>query len=181
MTSHIDIGIRYLLPAIGFLYLFAAIQLARPGWGWLLACFMLCAAVETAVVHPDYLSYFNFAAGGPSRGDRFALDSNLDWNQDVYRLADWIGANAPLRPYAIRLTGRRNAPLLLLLHLDPDSLVASPHGRLLFISKNVRLVDRRLPWLSRYHPIAEVGYSIDVYDLPPGPKPGEPDDAPVSE
>jgi hypothetical protein len=181
MTSHIDIGIRYILPAIGFLYLLAAIQLARPGWGWLLACLVLCAAVETAAVHPDYLSYFNIAAGGPSRGDRFALDSNLDWNQDVYRLADWIGANAPARPYAIRLTGRRNAPLLRQLHLDPDSLIASPHGRLLFISENVRLIDRPLPWLSHYRPIARVGDSIDVYDLPPGPNPAEPDDAPVYE
>ena len=181
MTSNIDIGIRYVLPAIPFLYLFAAIQLARPGWVWLLACLMLCSAIETAAVHPDYLSYFNFAAGGPSRGDRFALDSNLDWNQDLYRLADWIHANAPDRPCAFRLTGQRNAPPLGQLRLNPDSLVASPHGRLLFISKNVRLMDRRLPWLSHYHPIAQVGDSIDVYDLTAPPKPGEPDDAPSAQ
>jgi len=182
MTSNIDIGIRYILPAIPFLYLFAAIQLARPGWVWLLACLMLCSAIETAAVHPDYLSYFNFAAGGPSRGDRFALDSNLDWNQDVYRLADWIHANAPGRPCAIRLAGQRNAPLLRQLRLDPDSLLASPHGRMLFISKNVRLIDRPLPWLSRYRPIAQIGDSIDVYDLTTAPpNPGEPDDAPSSQ
>jgi hypothetical protein len=182
MTSNIDIGIRYVLPAIGFLYLFAAIQLARPGWAWLLGCLMLCAAVETAAVHPDYLGYFNLAAGGPSRGDRFALDSNLDWNQDVYRLADWIRANAPGRPCAIRLAGQRNAPLLRQLPLNPDALVASPHGRMLFISKNVRLIDRPLPWLSRYRPIAQIGDSIDVYDLTTvPPNPGEPDDSPSAE
>ena len=123
----------------------------------------------------------DFLAGGSSGGDRFALDSNLDWNQDVYRLADWIGANAPGRPCAIRLTGRRNAPLLRQLRLDPESLVASPHGRMLFISKNVRLIDRPLPWLARYRPIARVGDSIDVYDLTAPPNPGEPDDAPWAE
>ncbi|MGD0388454.1 MAG: glycosyltransferase family 39 protein [Tepidisphaeraceae bacterium] len=181
MTSNIDIGVRYVLPAIPFLYLFAAIQLVRPGWVWVLACLMLCSALETAAVHPDYLGYFNLAAGGSSGGDRFALDSNLDWNQDVYRLADWIGANAPGRPCAIRLTGRRNAPLLRQLRLDPESLVASPHGRMLFISKNVRLIDRPLPWLARYRPIARVGDSIDVYDLTAPPNPGEPDDAPWAE
>ena len=95
MAGNIDIGIRYILPAIPFLYLFIAAQLARPRWGWLLACLILCSAVETAAVHPDYLSFFNIAAGGPSRGQRFALDSNLDWNQDVYRLADWIRATPP--------------------------------------------------------------------------------------
>jgi hypothetical protein len=181
MAGNIDIGIRYILPAIPFLYLFIAAQLARPRWGWLLACLILCSAVETAAVHPDYLSFFNIAAGGPSRGQRFALDSNLDWNQDVYRLADWIRAHAAGRPYAIRLSGRRNKPLLAALGLDPESLDASPHGKLLFISKNVRLMYGQLPWVSRYKAIAHVGYSIDVYDLTGPPGPDEPDDVPPAD
>lgn len=181
MAGNIDIGIRYILPAIPFLYLFIAGQLARPRWGWLLAGLILCSAVETAAVHPDYLSYFNIAAGGSSGGQRFALDSNLDWNQDVYRLADWIHAHAHGRPYAIRLSGRRNKPLLAALGLDPESLEASPQGKLLFISKNVRLMYGRLPWLSRYQPIAHVGCSIDVYDLTGPPAPGEPDDVPPAD
>ncbi len=99
MAAKLDIGIRYILPAIPFLYLFVASQLARPGWTVLLGVLILSAAIETAAVHPDYLSYFNIAAGGPSNGDRFALDTNLDWNQDVYRMAAWIHSNpqSPLR------------------------------------------------------------------------------------
>jgi 4-amino-4-deoxy-L-arabinose transferase-like glycosyltransferase len=181
MAGNIDIGIRYILPAIPFLYLFTAVQLARPGWKWVLGGLMLCSAVETAAVHPDYLGYFNLAAGGSSRGQRFALDSNLDWNQDVYRLADWIHARADGHPYAIRLSGRRNKPLLAALGLDPQSLEASPHGKLLFISKNVRLIDGRLPWLAQHQPIARIGCSIDVYDLTGPAAPTEADDIPPAD
>jgi Dolichyl-phosphate-mannose-protein mannosyltransferase len=179
MAAKLDIGIRYILPAIPFLYLFVAGQLARPGWIKLLAGLILCGAIETAAVHPDYLSYFNVAAGGPSNGDRFALDTNLDWNQDVFRLADWMRANLHDRPYAIRLDGLRNKPLIEKLGLDPASLDASPHGKILFMSKSARLIDGRLSWLARRQPIARIGYSIDVYDLTGPPQPNEPDDIPV--
>jgi hypothetical protein len=179
MAAKLDIGIRYILPAIPFLYLFVAAQLARPHWIVLLVALILCSAIETAAVHPDYLSYFNIAAGGPSNGDRFALDTNLDWNQDVYRLADWMRANLNGRPYAIRLDGLRNKPLIEKLGLDPASLDASPHGKILFMSKSSRLIDGRLSWLSHRKPIAHIGYGIDVYDLTGPAQPNEPDDIPV--
>jgi hypothetical protein len=179
MAAKLDIGIRYILPAIPFLYLFVASQLARPGWIAVLVALILCAAVETAAVHPDYLSYFNIAAGGPSNGDRFALDTNLDWNQDVFRMADWMHNNLNGRPYAIRLDGLRNKPLIEKLGLDPAALDAPPHGKILFMSKSARLIDGRLSWLSHRQPIAHIGYGIDVYDLTGPARPNEPDDMPV--
>ena len=180
MASKLDIGVRYLLPAIPFLYLFTTIQLARLSLIWILLPLILCAGIETAAVHPDYMSYFNLAAGGPSHGDRFALDNNLDWNQDILRLANWIHKNDHGRPYALRLTARRNRPILLKLGLDASALEAPPHNRLVFITKNTRLIDGRLPWLSHHQPIAHIGYSIDVYDLTTDPpNPAEPDDIPL--
>jgi len=178
MAGNIDIGIRYILPAIPFLTLFAVQQLSRPRWQWILAVLMLCSAVEGTAIHPDYLSYFNVAAGGPAGGQRFALDSNIDWNQDVYRMSAWIDRNAAGRPYAIRLNGPRNAWLLARLGLNRFAIDASPHGHLLFISKNVRCIDRPLPWLQNHHPIAQMGDSIDVYDLTGQAEHDEPDDVP---
>ncbi len=93
--------------------------------------------------------------------------------------ADWIHANLNGRPYAIRLNGLRNKPLIAKLGLDPNSLDASPHGKILFMSKSSRLIDGRLSWLARRTPIAHIGYSIDVYDLTGPPQPNEPDDIPV--
>ncbi len=179
MLGHIDIGIRHILPAIALLYLFTALQLSRAEFFWPLALIILITAAESASIHPDYLSFFNAAAGGPSTADRLALDSNLDWNQDLFRLADWLHKNATNKPYALRLSGQRNKPILRALHLDPDSLNAPPHGHLLCISKNIRLINRPLPWLAAHTPIARIGYSIDVYDLTGPASADEPDDFPL--
>ena len=85
-----NIGIRHMLPAVPLLVvavvviLFrAAPRLAMPV---LLACGVLQAA-ETLAVHPFEVSFFNVAAGGPAQGERWLNDSNLDWGQDLIRLA----------------------------------------------------------------------------------------------
>ena len=40
-------------------------------------------------IHPHYLSYFNELIGGPARAHHYVLDSNIDWGQDLLRLAAW--------------------------------------------------------------------------------------------
>jgi hypothetical protein len=176
MKGKIDIGIRHVLPVYPLLYLFVAWQLARPRLAWVLGALMICAAVETAAVHPDYLSFFNIAAGGAPNGARFLVDSNIDWGQDVYRLADWLKANAAGRPYAIRLQGFHYKAMLSALGLDPQSRDAPPHGRLLCIEWNSMTFDGQLPWLSAHRPIARIGDSILVYDLTGPALPNENDD-----
>ncbi|MGH9764488.1 MAG: hypothetical protein ACREDR_12960, partial [Blastocatellia bacterium] len=41
-------------------------------------------------IYPDYLTYFNEAAGGPSGGSRILADSNLDWGQNLPGLAQYM-------------------------------------------------------------------------------------------
>jgi 4-amino-4-deoxy-L-arabinose transferase-like glycosyltransferase len=48
----------------------------------------------TTLLHaPNYLSYFNLIAGGPSRGHEFLCDSNIDWGQDLIELKAWLDKN----------------------------------------------------------------------------------------
>jgi Dolichyl-phosphate-mannose-protein mannosyltransferase len=96
-ASRIQIGERYILPIYPFLILLVATTLApllRTIQGrWLLAGVVLCHAVPTLLAAPGgYLSYFNRLAGGPLGGHRVLLDSNLDWGQDLPRLAAWMRA-----------------------------------------------------------------------------------------
>lgn len=80
---------RYLLPGIPFLIIAVGatlVPIARPLAGTL---FML-TFVESAVVFPQSLSYFNMAAGGPQHGGEYLLGSNLDWGQDLSELAVWM-------------------------------------------------------------------------------------------
>ncbi len=96
--SGMQLGIRYILPALPFLLLFVSSVadsfperpsvIQRIGAG-------LCAVALVASVrhHPHHLAYFNELAGGPENGWMLLSDSNIDWGQDLYGLRDWIEAN----------------------------------------------------------------------------------------
>jgi dolichyl-phosphate-mannose--protein O-mannosyl transferase len=167
MMGRINIGIRHLLPAVPFVYLFIAWSLTRVRLDMVLLVLMLIAGIETARVHPDYIAYHNFAAGGAENGTRYSVDSNLDWGQDTWRLAQWLHSPAAEgREYTIRLSGGRQAPLLAELGLDPAALEREPGG-LLAINKRRRLLELQdeFGWLDSVPPMHRIGYSIDVYDL----------------
>ncbi len=100
VTSRLQIGHRHLLPLYPFLFLAAgravallALRPARAKAGALVLG-ALCAwyAVGTLRLHPHYLAYFNEIAGGPARGYRYLVDSNLDWGQDLPALKAWMDA-----------------------------------------------------------------------------------------
>jgi len=109
IRSNMNIGVRHLLPAFPFMFVLISKQivdlmdrLRRPGkHAAVLACATLGVllawqALTVLHVHPSYMAYFNELAGGPEGGWRYLNDSNLDWGQDVKRLAQFIdrqGAN----------------------------------------------------------------------------------------
>jgi 4-amino-4-deoxy-L-arabinose transferase-like glycosyltransferase len=86
--NRLNIGVRYLLPLFPFVFLLTAATWAhRSRWrAWLAGAVLFAHVVIAILVFPDYLSYFNLAAGGPAGGYKVLLDSNLDWGQDLYRL-----------------------------------------------------------------------------------------------
>jgi hypothetical protein len=47
----------------------------------------------TLANHPHHLAYFNEIGGGPTRGWRLLVDSNLDWGQDLKRLKGWMDSH----------------------------------------------------------------------------------------
>ena len=47
------------------------------------------SAVSSWRVAPQFLSYFNEAAGGPSEGEKWLDDSNLEWGTGLPELHDW--------------------------------------------------------------------------------------------
>jgi hypothetical protein len=93
--ARIQIGERYLLPAYPFLILFAACAApllveTRRGQLVLLALGLLHALPTLLVAPGGEIPYFNALAGGRLGGHRVLLDSNLDWGQDLPRLAGWM-------------------------------------------------------------------------------------------
>lgn len=100
--GRIQIGERYVLAVYPYLALLAAAGLAavldrrlgrRAVFG------LLAAQAVTALLSAGsgYLTFFNAFAGGPAFGHRVLVDSNLDWGQDLPRLADWMRGEAVSR------------------------------------------------------------------------------------
>jgi hypothetical protein len=93
VASNVNIGIRHLLPMFGpaLILAGAAVRWCDTRWGRVAVPLLVVAsALESASVHPHYLSFFNLAAGGPEAGYRHLVDSNLDWGQDLPALGDWL-------------------------------------------------------------------------------------------
>ncbi len=92
-TRGLQIGHRHLLPIYPFLFVAAGEAVSRlVAWrrpiGLAVAAVLgLWYGVGTLRVHPHHLAYFNEIAGGPANGWRLLVDSNLDWGQDLKRLA----------------------------------------------------------------------------------------------
>lgn len=99
-AGHIQIGERYLLPVHAYLVPFVGCGLAA--WMRGPRRWMAAAAAGALALHvipgavanrQGHLAYFNVLAGGTRGGHRVLLDSNLDWGQDLPRLAEWMRRN----------------------------------------------------------------------------------------
>jgi hypothetical protein len=94
MASRVNIGVRYILPV--YLGLSVAAGVAMTMWRGRVARVALVSLlvwhlVSGASQHPDYLAYTNEIVG--DHPERFVADSDLDWGQDMKRLAVFLQVN----------------------------------------------------------------------------------------
>ncbi len=167
MTGVRDFGTRYTLFLPMFLTVAAGCVLAvRRRWvPAATAALVLFVAVSSLRTFPYYLPYSNEAFGGPSATHLRLHDSNVDWGQDLGRLADrlrerypheriWLvykGSGVP-SAYGIEASDPREVPVGTVrgLLVVSDSSVAKAKGRL------AELIDSS-------RPVDEVGHSITIY------------------
>jgi 4-amino-4-deoxy-L-arabinose transferase-like glycosyltransferase len=94
MPVHVAIGIRHFLPVYPFVAMLAALGAARMAASRAgraaAAVLLLWHVAATTLAHPDYLAYFNEAAAANT--DAILVDSDLDWGQDILRLASAVDA-----------------------------------------------------------------------------------------
>ena len=101
ISSNLNIGVRHILPVFPFSIMLVAGQLDRLKnyieskklkkifYGVVIASLSWLIFANISI-WPYYLTYFNSAIGGPEKGYKIAVDSNLDWGQDLKRLEDWV-------------------------------------------------------------------------------------------
>ena len=183
-TRGLQIGHRHLLPIYPFLFVAAGEAAAAlvawraPKGAWLAGALALWYAGGTLLQHPHHLAYFNEIAGGSRNGWRLLVDSNLDWGQDLKRLAEWTRANhvgklklsyfgsadpayygidsealpGYTSPHAARVTRE----------IEPGDTVAVSATNLqgVYLDPEDRPLMEKLRGLT---PVARIGYSIFVY------------------
>ena len=106
-SSGMQLGIRYVLPAIPLLLLFASEIAAKwPQTRWQpLAVSVLLLVFDPWPTHPEYLAYFNELAGGTEGGRFHLLDSNLDWGQDLHELQRYVAEHPEVEPLSLAYFG----------------------------------------------------------------------------
>ncbi|HXB72333.1 MAG TPA: glycosyltransferase family 39 protein [Candidatus Acidoferrales bacterium] len=208
LPTSLNIGVRYMLPLYPMLALtggVGAVYLLRGGrdplgreaegargssasvWPRVLAVFlMLWTAVSAWAAHPDYLAYFNEFAG--SHPERYLVDSDLDWGQDMNLLvAELKRRHVPRLHMQCLYTGddsRLDLPIWD--SLEPYQPVTGWVAISFTMQKTYGWVvaqqkgrgDLAFAWLDRYQPVARVGKSILLYDIPEA-RPNIPDAHPT--
>ena len=169
----INIGHRHVLSLEPILALIAGggVQIAlgetgrlrRAALGALLAA-TAAAAVASLAAHPDALGYTNALAGQDP--DRWLVDSNIDWGQDLDRLGAWLRTHGVDEPIRLAYFGnaRPERHGVNATRLAPDEVVtgwiaisATP------LRMGANLSPRGYHWLLDLQPVARIGTSIRVY------------------
>ncbi len=115
LATDINLGLRYVLPAVPFLFVLmasVATVSSRLPLRALVALAFVWNALAVARIHPHYLAYFNELAGGATQGHRYLIDSNIDWGQDLYELAEWLEQNRPGQPVGLAYFGNVDPAIL---------------------------------------------------------------------
>lgn len=175
LRSHLDMGIRHLLPIWPFIFILAAAAVTRVRFRHRqLAVAILVAglAAESISICPHYLAFFNVLAGGPANGPAILADSNIDWGQDAKNLAAWLNAHhisqVCLDYFGTADIGRlgvRGPSLPATWETERRASLDCVGA----ISTNILYDSFSNPqqhaWLRALRPSARIGYSIYIYDL----------------
>jgi hypothetical protein len=164
MTSNINIGLRHVLAIYPLMAVVggigAAFVFSRARWGYPVTILLLGAQLASAIrANPDYLSYSNVLTNG--RPELFFSDSDLDWGQDLGRLAAEL-ASRQVRVVHLAYFGSADPER----HGLPDIEILPP-GRPVtgWVAMSMTTFHMRdgYSWLSEHEPVARIGNSIRLY------------------
>lgn len=147
-----QLGIRYLLPGLPGLLVYAARAPSGEGRGHRLVVggLTIWCVVSALSYHPHYVSYFNELIGSRVNAYRFLADSNLDWEDRSYDIARFRAEHPEID-----------------LVVEPET----PQAGFILVGAN-KLVGvhepERYRWLrENFRPERHLGYSHLLFRVPP--------------
>ncbi|MBI2057716.1 MAG: glycosyltransferase family 39 protein [Candidatus Yanofskybacteria bacterium] len=188
-----NISIRYLVPAIPFLILYAGglagimshelrimgkeiKSLIHNSYFIILILLAVWYVWSAVSIYPDFMPYFNEFIGGPKNGYKYLDDSNIEWGQDLKRLGKYQAKNPDIKViyswshsspeyYRVSMSNFKQA--------DESGWWREPKGRFAvntFLLIRMQLLsdqknDPALNWLALYEPVDKIGQSFFVYEF----------------
>ena len=115
VVGNLNLGIRHILPiypplfalvALGCVRLVRSAQATKKPAVILLVLGLLGWYGFSAIsVYPNFISYFNGLAGGPTKANQYFSDSGIDWGQDLDRLKSYVDIHPEIDKIAIDYFG----------------------------------------------------------------------------
>jgi hypothetical protein len=90
MIQSVNIGVRSVLSIAPFLAIWSGIAIwfyKTPLVRAFIILLLITSIVSGIAAYPDFLAYFNPLLGGTPSADKWLIDSNIDWGQDLPALA----------------------------------------------------------------------------------------------
>jgi hypothetical protein len=178
--------IRYVVPVLPFIYIFAGSagtvflgQRILPRIACSIA--MFATVIDSLSVYPHSMSYFNLAAGGPIGGPRHLLDANIDWGQDLLELKRFVDQHPEATPLHLAYFGYVDPKATV--GLDVDTIPRIRHGdqeqteldlqpgwyavsvNFVFAYRHSDTDMQQFACFQQFAPVAMAGYSIYIYHL----------------
>jgi Dolichyl-phosphate-mannose-protein mannosyltransferase len=171
--SHINIGVRHVLILYPLMAITGAAfvtmlwhRFKRSADRIVIAAIVGWQLLNAAQAHPDYLAYFNEIAG--AHPERYLIDSDLDWGQDLRRLKHVV-AEKKIDKLAFIYRGTAD----LVREGLPQATLLWPNQRAsgwIAVSLLARATGSEsggYDWLKAHKPTMRIGKSIDLYYVEP--------------
>ncbi|MDP1629671.1 MAG: hypothetical protein Q8L57_03565, partial [bacterium] len=202
MSSNLNIGVRHVLPTFPFIFILVISQIMKLIGGKKdeksnpekiqkaflkaapLAALMIWMIFSVANTYPYFIAYFNESIGGPKNGYLYVTDSNLDWGQDLKRLAMFVdnpppsaGGGGAIEKIKLDYFGWSDPAYYLKGRAESARREDSDQKGWLAVSatflqtscpndnQRCKYDERTYHWLDQHEPVAKIGYSIFVYNL----------------
>ena len=186
-----NISIRYFIPVIPFLILYAGgglsevfrnIEISKyrnyknsTKTGIILVIILGIWYVSSAIrIYPDYMAYFNQLFCFSKKRYKYLDDSNIEWGQDLKRLGKYQASNPDTKViYSWRNSSPEYYGVKNLLIADDSGWWREPEGRYIvntFLLIRMQLLSKQrddpsLNWLALYEPVDKIGQSFFIYDF----------------
>ena len=167
-SYRLQLGIRHILPLFPFIYMLTSGQVANIHSRALkVTRFLLVAwlAASSFLVFPSYLAYYNELVGGPQNGHLYSVDSNTDWGQDLKRLAQFVRENNIDQIKVDYFGGGDPVYYLGNKYICWDFSRGPTDGWFAIGASPYQWYRDGYSWLGEYGPVAQIGYSIFVYNI----------------